>query len=265
MNENSEKKIDPLLSYFVHHPVILVEVGKRIEEIRVSMGQQEGKKKLGLVEFGQKLGGYSHTSVGRWEDGEVLPDSETLLKIVNLDPRKRGVVWLLGGDKALQTTSKVSETPAPFGAGEGSEYEHVAALDCDVAAGPGQDTKITTSDKHALNVRWVAMSKQSLSAPAEFYRWMRVHGDSMEPAYPDKSWVLVNLLRHDPHKHKLIDKPVVVWLDRDKGCTLKILQESADERDFWILHAFNLKPRPIKKNAEHIQFAAVEAAWRKVA
>lgn len=264
MTLKSEKKTDPLLSVFVRRPVILAEVGERIGEIRVSIGQKEGKKKLALGEFGRKLGGYTHSSVRRWEEGEVLPDSETILKIANSDPLKRGIFWLLGGDKALQSEATMNETPAPYVEGKESALTQVVALDCEVAAGPGQDSKITTSDKDEPHIRWVSMPKQSLNAPAEFYRWLRVHGDSMEPTYPDKSWVLVNLLRHDPRKHKLIDKPGVVWLERDKGCTLKILQERKELPEYWILHALNAGDRYVDKNQEHLQFAAVEAAWRKI-
>ncbi len=112
MNENSETRIDPLLSSLVHHPVILAEVGKRITEIRVSLGRSEGKKKIGQGEFGQKIGGFSHTSVGRWEEGELLPDSETILKIAHLDPLQRGVLWLLAGDRAERRRARPEPIPA---------------------------------------------------------------------------------------------------------------------------------------------------------
>lgn len=256
-SEFSYSSFEKFAASLVEAPVKLSEVGKRIKEIRTEIG-------LTQPNFAEKIS-KTQNDISRFENGLRATESpDVFIEIARLDPHKRGLRWLLGGDKALQTTTRVSDTPAPFATEKGSEYAHVAALDCEVAAGPGRDLKITTSDKDEPHVRWVTMPKQSLGADAQFYRWLRVHGDSMEPAYPDKSWVLVNLLRHDPHTHKLVDKPVVVWLDRDKGCTLKILQESADERDFWILHAFNLRPRPIKKSAEHIQFAAVEAAWRKI-
>ncbi len=257
--ENIYSDLEILLSDVIGAPVRFPEVGKRIKEIRGGKSQEQ---------FAQEIGVEQQRYLSSYEKGQFLAKNALVLrKAAAQDPHKRGLRWLLGGDKALQITTRVSETPAPYGNEGSAEFERVAALDCEVAAGPGHDTKITTSDKHAPQVRWVAMPKQALNAPAEFYRWLRVHGDSMEPAYPDKSWVLVNLLRHDPRKHKLIDRPVVVWLERDKGCTLKILQERKELQDHWILHALNPEgeSRYVAKTEPHVQFAAVEAAWRKVA
>lgn len=118
MNEQSEKKIDPLFSIFVRYPVILAEVGKRIEEIRIALGKREGKKKLSADEFGQRVGGVSHTSVGRWESGEVLPDSETTIKIVDLDPEQRGVFWLFGGEEAMYAARALTESAGSRGSAE---------------------------------------------------------------------------------------------------------------------------------------------------
>jgi hypothetical protein len=169
-----------------------------------------------------------------------------------------------GGDNAVQIEATVNTTPAPYMAGKGSGFAQIAALDCDIAAGPGQNTKITTRDEHAKQIRWVSMPKNQLRAPARFYRWLRVRGESMAPVYPDHSWVLVNFLRHDPHHMK--EKPVVVWLERNKGCTLTILQERKELPAHWILHALNpaADDSYVEKTEPSLQFAAVEAAWQQI-
>lgn len=140
----------------------------------------------------------------------------------------------------------------------------VAALDASVAAGPGREMQITINDTDEEAVRWVMMDRRLLSAPSRFYRWLRVRGDSMGAAYPDKSWVLVNFLRYNPRQLK--DKPVMVWLGREQGATLKILHERKELSDRWILHALHPEEgdRYVFKNEAHLQFAAVEAVWRKI-
>ena len=77
-------------------------MGKRIREIR--------EKELGLGQkaFARKIG-KTQTDVSHYEKGERIKDrAEALLRIAKLDPKKRGIRWLLGGYPALVQSGEQS-------------------------------------------------------------------------------------------------------------------------------------------------------------
>ena len=87
--------LEKLLSELLSAQVEFTQVGQRIREIR------EHELGLGQTEFARKIG-KTQTDVSHYEKGERLKDqADILLRIAKLDPKKRGVWWLLGGYAAL--------------------------------------------------------------------------------------------------------------------------------------------------------------------
>ena len=82
---------EKLLSALIAARVEFVQVGKRIREIR------EKELGLGQKEFAHRIG-KTQTDISHYERGERIKDrAEALLRIAELDPKKRGIRWLLGG------------------------------------------------------------------------------------------------------------------------------------------------------------------------
>ena len=96
------RSFEKLLSALIATRVEFVQVGKRIREIR--------EKELGLGQkaFAHKIG-KTQTDVSHYEKGERIKDrAEALLRIAKLDPKKRGIRWLLGGYSALVQSGEQS-------------------------------------------------------------------------------------------------------------------------------------------------------------
>lgn len=85
-------------------------IGDRIREIRGART---------LDQFGALLG-VRNPTVYRYETDRT-PEAEMLLKIAALDPRRRGLEWLLTGEagslykEAVEASGQVAEAPAEFG------------------------------------------------------------------------------------------------------------------------------------------------------
>ena len=96
------RSFEKLLSALIAARVEFVQVGKRIREIR------EQELGLGQKAFARKIG-KTQTDVSHYEKGERIKDrAEALLRIAKLDPKKRGIRWLLGGYSALVQSGEQS-------------------------------------------------------------------------------------------------------------------------------------------------------------
>ena len=96
-------------------------MGKRIREIR--------EKELGLGQkaFARKIG-KTQTDVSHYEKGERIKDrAEALLRIAKLDPKKRGIRWLLGGYPALVQSGEQSLGEAVGGVRVAESAPHYAS------------------------------------------------------------------------------------------------------------------------------------------
>ena len=94
-SNSAYQSFEKLLSALLTARVEFVQVGQRIREIR------ENDLGLGQKAFAHKIG-KTQTDVSHYERGERIKDrAEALLRIAELDPKKRGIRWLLGGYSAL--------------------------------------------------------------------------------------------------------------------------------------------------------------------
>lgn len=264
--KNIYSDIELLLSEVVGAPVRFSEVGKRMKEIRGERNQEE---------FAHAIGVEHQRYISSFENGKYLAKNASVLrKVASLDPHKRGLYWLLGGDSALQAEPVVKESPfepRPISRGPTPPKEGplqqvtlvwVPLLDCDIAASPGHDTEITTK-QHEQHLRWVPVQKHLLHAPHRFYRLLRVRDGAMEPMLSDHSLVLINCFPTDPRK--LVGKPVAVWRKGDIGATIALLEERKEVPTHWVLRAVNPQSgfSLVEKNEPRLHITAVEAVWRE--
>lgn len=104
-SEIAYESFERFSSALVQASVKLPEVGGRIKLIRKSLGMEQ-------KEFGLKIGA-GQSAISRYENGiHITENPDVLVKIAALDPQKRGVEWLLGGDEALQAV-RVIHVAAP--------------------------------------------------------------------------------------------------------------------------------------------------------
>lgn len=233
-------------------------MGRRIREIRGDRSQEGFARLLDV----------SQGAVNHYERGRV-PGGEMLLRIASLDPKRRGVEWIL--------TGRIGVAYGGAGlTGEAAPAYEILKVEDPQARLPGIEKalmafkkipiiedRLATGPLSALDFSrvedWARVPAWKLKRNAS-YCMIRVTGNSMEPQLRKEDLILVNLSRRDPNRLK--EKVVAAWLPDEEGATVKILREEERGR-YWILHARNpeYKDGVVPKGLEGFQVAAVEAAW----
>ncbi|MBI2358878.1 MAG: LexA family transcriptional regulator [Deltaproteobacteria bacterium] len=233
-------------------------MGRRIREIRGDRSQEAFARLLGV----------SQGAVNHYERGRV-PDGEMLLKIASLDPKRRGIEWILTGrigaayggagltgeSAPAYEILKVEDPQARLPGIEKAlmAFKKIPIIEDRIAAGP-----LSALDFSRIE-DWARVPAWKLKRNASYYM-IRVTGDSMEPQLRKEDLILVNLSRRDPNRLK--EKLVAAWLPDEEGATVKVLREEERGR-YWILHPRNpeYRDRVVPKGLKGFQVAVVEAAW----
>lgn len=102
----ASEALEALLSALLNHPVSLKKVGERVREIYLE--RWKGTTERAQDEFAAELGCHQ-SQVSRYASGEAFTGQpNVLVKIAALDPRQRGLHWLLTGITEAERDAAVS-------------------------------------------------------------------------------------------------------------------------------------------------------------